>query len=448
MKIIMKKVNKNKVITRFAPSPTGLLHIGNARAALFNYLYARQYKGTFILRIEDTDKARSKPEFEKDIIESLKWLGLSWDIEFRQSDRLGIYKGYINQLLKEAKAYEKGGAIYFNVKSQIENLKTVEFNDLIRGKIATPVEVIDDFVIIKSDGTPLFLFTNVIDDFKMGVTHVIRGEDHISNTPRQILLANALGITFPQYGHIPIVLAIDRSKMSKRHGAVAIAEFKEQGYLPEAMVNSMVLLGWNPGDEREYFSLHELEKAFSLDRVQSGGAIFNIEKLDSLNSHYIKSLSDGGLLEKLRPYAERVEKTEREFALRVVKITKDRLKKLTEFENLSWYLFDEPAVDVKALVFKKSTPEKTKKGLQESMKILAVIDTAKWNETTIQSALAEVVKDNKLSNGDVFWAARYALSGQETSSSPVELAWALGQQETIKRLKKALALLAHLTNNE
>lgn len=431
----------NKITTRFAPSPSGLLHIGNARAALFNYLYARQNKGKFILRIEDTDKARSKPEFEKDIIESLRWLNLDWDDEHKQSKRLAIYKKYLDQLLGESKAYEKGGAVYFNVRSQKSKVKSVEFNDLVRGKISTPIDVIDDFVIVKSDGTPLFLFTNVIDDFEMGVTHVIRGEDHISNTPRQILIAQALGISFPLYAHIPIVLAPDRTKMSKRHGAVALSEFRSQGYLPEAMLNSMALLGWNPGGDRELFTLPELIKEFSLDRVQKGGAIFNVDKLDNLNAHYIKQMSDGGLLEKLRPFAERVEKVDREFALRVVKITKDRLKRLSEFESLSWYLFDEPRFDPKMLVFKKSTPQKTKEGLENSQKVLEKMTETEWTMQNIQKWLGDVVKKGKLSNGDVFWPVRVALSGQEASSSPAELAWALGQQKTVERLKKALGTI-------
>lgn len=437
----MPSQTNEKVVTRFAPSPTGLLHIGNARAALFNFLYARQNKGKFVLRIEDTDKARSKPEFEKDIIDSLKWLGLTWDVQFKQSERLSIYKKYLDDLLSSGSAYEHGGAIYFNIKSQIENLKFIEFNDLVRGKISTPVDAIDDFVIVKSDGMPLFAFTNVIDDFEMGITHVIRGEDHISNTPRQILLTQSLGISSPQYAHIPIVLSPDRAKMSKRHGAVAVSEFREQGYLPEAMINSMALLGWNPGTDKEHFSLPELAETFSLDRVQKGGAIFNIEKLNNLNSHYIRGRSDGGLLEELKHFSKRLQKVDRETALRIVSICKQRITRLSEFESLSWYLFDKPPVDAKMLVFKKSTPKNTKKGLELIINAFSIINSNEWTQPKLQAQLENVVKQNNVGNGDVFWPARVALSGQEQSSSPVELAWALEKQETIDRLKKASSLL-------
>lgn len=435
------KIKKQEIVTRFAPSPTGFLHIGNARAALFNWLYARQNKGKFILRIEDTDILRSRNVFEEDIVESLRWLGLIWDEQFKQSKRLALYKKYLDQLLAESKAYEHGGAVYFNLKSQIANLKSVEFNDMVRGTISTPTKAMDDFVIVKSDSTPLFLFTNVVDDFEMGITQVIRGEDHISNTPRQILIAQALGISTPQYGHIPIVLATDKSKLSKRQGAVAVSEFRAQGYLPEALVNAMALLGWHPSEDREIFSLEELEKTFSLDRVQRGGAIFDVEKLNNLNQHYIKQLSNEQLFERLKPFVERLEKVEKNFALKVVAITKDRLTRLTEFEGLTSYLFDKISVDGEKLVFKKSTRGATQKGLQLSIQKLSILNSTQWTQKTIQTELEKVVKENKLTNGDVFWPVRFALSGQDASSSPAELAWALGKKETLERLNQAVKLL-------
>src|SRR3989344_5196052 len=276
---------KRQVITRFAPSPTGLFHIGSARTALFNYLYARKHKGKFILRIEDTDKSRSEKQYEDDITNGLKWLGLELDEFHRQSERTEVYKKYLQKLLDEGKAYLDGKAIRFKNPN-----KKVVFNDLIRGEISTQTDDVGDFVIAKDLDTPLFHFTVVVDDYEMGVTDIIGGEAHTPTPPRHILLQEALGFDIPNYAHLPLILASDKSKLSKRHGAVSVSEYKNMGYLPEAIINFIAFIGWNPGGEREIFSKDELVKEFSLERIQKSAGIFNMERLDWYNREYLKKL--------------------------------------------------------------------------------------------------------------------------------------------------------------
>lgn len=329
-----------EVRTRFAPAPTGILHIGGARTALFNYLFAKKFEGVFILRIEDTDVERSKPEYEKDIIDSLKWLGIEWDEFYRQSQRIPIYRKYLEKLLEEDKAYycfcseeeleaqrqyqlsigeapRYSGKCAQLSKEEVQKYlaegrtavirfkvlpKKVEFDDLIRGKLEFDASLFGDFVIAKDLNLPLYNFAVVVDDFEMKISHVIRGEEHISNTPKQILLQEALNFPSPQYAHLPMILAPDRTKLSKRHGAVGISEYKKEGYLPEALVNFMAFLGWNPGGEREIYLIPSLIKDFSLERVQKGGAVFNIKRLDFLNSFYIRQKSVEKLTEFCLPY--------------------------------------------------------------------------------------------------------------------------------------------------
>jgi len=344
-----KFVKPGEVRTRFAPSPTGLLHIGSARTCLFNFLFSRKHQGRFILRIEDTDKERSKPKYEKDIIDSLKWLGIEWDEgpdiggdygPYRQSKRLKIYAKYLKKLLSEKKAYlcfcsqedlearrqylmSIGQAPIYNgkcaqlseeeVKKNLAEgkksvirfrtpLKKIIFEDLVRGKIEFDTSLIGDFVIAKDLNSPLYNFACTVDDFEMKISHVIRGEDHISNTPKQILLQEALGFPTPKYAHLPLVLALDKTKLSKRHGAVALSDYIKMGYLPEALVNFLAFLGWNPGTEREIYSMASLIKEFSLERVKRGGAVFNIKRLDFLNGFYIRQKPIEELTRRCIPY--------------------------------------------------------------------------------------------------------------------------------------------------
>jgi len=337
---------------RFPPSPTGLLHIGNVRTALFNYLFAKKYGGAFVLRIEDTDRERSKKEYEEDIFEALRWLGLDADEgpeqgglygPYRQSERTAIYQKYLTQLLANGKAFycfhteaelEKEGERLFAAKqppihpceyrdlgiAEAEKMKeakpdhiirfktplgrTVVFRDLIRGDVSFASDLIGDFSIAKSMDEPLYHFAVVADDYEMQISHVIRGEDHIANTPKHILLAEALGFPAPAYAHLPLILGPDRSKLSKRHTATSLREYRAAGYLPEALINFLVLLGWNPGGDREIFSKEELIREFSLEKVQKSGAVFDVAKLNWMNGEYIRKKSVAELAGLCRPYLD------------------------------------------------------------------------------------------------------------------------------------------------
>ncbi len=293
---------KSKTVVRFAPSPTGPLHIGGARTALFNYIYAKQNGGKFILRIEDTDKGRSKLEYEQEIIDGLAWLGITPDAVYRQSERTEIYQKHLRILIKKGAAYlsreaKKDGAEGEEVEiMRFKNPnKQVVFNDLVRGEVSFETAELKDFVIAKSITEPLYHLAVVADDFEMGVTHIIRGEDHISNTPRQILIQEALGAPRPAYAHLPLILAADRSKLSKRkHGeAVSVAHYRAAGILPDAMLNFLSLLGWHPSasDASEVLSFPDLVAQFRLERVQKGGAVLDVNKLNWLNRQYLKRKS-------------------------------------------------------------------------------------------------------------------------------------------------------------
>lgn len=390
----------NKIITRFPPSPTGPLHIGNVRTALFNYLFAKHNGGDFVVRIEDTDKIRSKKEYEVGMLESLEWLGLKRDGNlWRQSERTDIYKKYLNKLLEDNKAYlsqETEGENKEVIRFKNPN-KIVSFNDMIRGAVQFDTTELGDFIIAKSLTEPLYHLAVVIDDFESGVSHVIRGEDHISNTPRQILIQEAIGIARPIYGHLPLILAQDRSKLSKRkHGeSVSLTYYREKKYLPQAIINYLALLGWNPGTEQEIFTLEELIKVFDINKVNKSGAIFDEVKLEWINKEHIKLL----------PIKEREKIIAGEFDVdRVLELDKDKI---------SW---------------KEVTDEETIKHL------LKAIDIIKNREDLM--AYATLV-----GKGNVLWPVRYALSGQEKSPDPLTLISILGKEESIKRIEKAINLL-------
>jgi glutamyl/glutaminyl-tRNA synthetase len=288
------KLRNNKVIVRMAPSPTGKLHIGTARTALYNYLFAKKYGGKFILRIDDTDKERSTKEFEQNILSNLSWLGFEYDELYRQSERSSIYTKHLEKMIASGAAYvSKEEVKEEGQRSEVIRLKNpnkkISFDDLIRGRVVFDTTELGDIVVAKSMTEPIYHLTSVIDDFEMGVTHIIRGEDHISNTPRQILIQEAIGATRPEYAHLPLILAPDRSKLSKRkHGeSVALDYYKEKGYSERAIINYLALLGWNPGTDQEIFTLEELIEVFDLSRVHKGGAIFDEKKLAWVNrKHY------------------------------------------------------------------------------------------------------------------------------------------------------------------
>lgn len=440
-------MNNKNIKTRLAPSPTGLFHIGTARTGLFNYLFAKKHGGKFILRIEDTDTKRSKKEYEKDIIDGMRWLGLKWDGEiYHQSDRKKIYDKYIEKLLKEDKAYKSDGAIWYKLSSYPKNY--IEYKDLVLGKMRFEKDNFNDFVLIKSDGIPLYMFGAVVDDHEMGMTHIIRGDDHVNSTPQQIMLYEALGFPIPKFAHIPMILNSDRTKMSKRKNPVSVTrDFRDKGYLAEAMVNYMALLGWNPKNDKELFSLSELVKEFDLTNVNKSGAIFDTDKLNWFNNQYIKNLSDEFLLTKISKLktdnnSSKI-KTEKELSLRAIHIVKERMQKIEDFWELSHFIFKLPEYKKDILVFKKSNKEDTLKGLTAIYNTLLDTDDVVWkSKDVLNEIILEVVKANSLGNGDVFWPVRVALSGLERSPSPPELLWILGKDESLKRIKLAIDKLS------
>lgn len=452
-----------KVRVRIAPSPTGKLHLGTARTALFNYLFARKNNGVFVLRFEDTDRSRSTKEFEENIKDGLLWLGLKWDEgPFYQMERLNLYWQRAEILLEKKFAYLKDGALYLNVLAVLEEFKIpykkvdlfsqktgekkqgylleLPFEDLILGKISG---VVEDFVLIRRNKIPTYHFAVVVDDEDMQITHVIRGQDHFSNTPKHFLIQKALSIKHPFYAHIPLILAPGGGKLSKRHGAVAVSEYKKQGYLKEALVNFLVLLGWSPGNDQEIFTLKELEKIFTLERIQKSPAIFDIKKLNYLNSYYLRGkknfelfelLKESGILEK------EIQKNGQDYFLKILEIEKTRIEKLADIKNFDFY-FKEPKYPSSLLIFKKSNLEKTKKGLSLVLNTLSTQRNWPQSWENFSQILKEITEKNNLTPGDVFWPTRVALCGKEASPSPAELLWILGKEKSISRLKKALNLL-------
>jgi len=440
-----------KVITRFPPSPTGLLHIGGVRTALFNYFFTRKNKGKMVFRVEDTDKERSKKEYEEDIIESLKWVGIQYEEgPFRQSERNEIYKNYLKKLIDEGKAYisketsEEEGARSEVIRFKNPNKKIV-FSDLIRGEIEFDTTELKDFVIAKSLEEPLYHLAVVVDDFEMKVTHVIRGEDGISNTPRQILIQEAIGAPRPMYAHLPLVLAPDRSKLSKRkHGeSVSLRFYRDKEYLPEAVINFLALLGWNPGTNEEIFTMEELIEKFDLTKVQKGGAVFNIEKLNWINKEHLKRIPDIQK-EVSRRLIKVVPGMNENIAEKIAPIVFDRMevwsdiKKMAEEGELD-YFWKEPAYEIPKLCWKTENPESTKKYLTQALSLLEKVDEKNFTEENTKNALWPYA--NEVGKGSVLWPMRFALSGRDKSPDPFALASILGKTETLKRIQTALGKL-------
>jgi len=468
------KINLTENIrVRIAPSPTGYLHIGTARSALFNYLFARKQGGKFILRIEDTDLERSDPKFEKDIIDGLTWLGIEWDEFYRQSERLETYAKYLEKLLNDGMAYRcfcseeelekerqermSGGLppVYSgkcrNLSEQEikKNLaegkkpiirfkspeKKIIFHDLIRGAVEFDSALIGDFSIAKDLVTPLYNFAVVIDDFEMKISHVIRGEDHISNTPKQILLQEALNFSQPRYAHLPLILGPDRSKLSKRHGSTSAAEYKQQGYLPEAMVNFMAFLGWNPGGEKEIYSMGELIKNFSLEKVQKGGAIFNTQRLDYLNGVYIRQKPLDELAGLCQPYLP--PEADKQIIKKAVSLYHERLKKLSEITELTDFFFEDALkYDKELLKWKDMTDGEVKEVLEKLDKILCDISEGDWRKEHLGEILIKEAEGTG-DKGKLLWPLRVALTGKKASAGPLEVAEALGKEKSLARIKQA-----------
>ncbi|MCX6716866.1 MAG: glutamate--tRNA ligase [Candidatus Taylorbacteria bacterium] len=448
-----------KIITRFAPSPTGKLHIGSARTALFNYLFTRHAGGTYLLRIEDTDKERSTAESEKNILDGLKWFGIDFDNPekiMRQSERTSIYKKHIEKLIADGHAFiSKETPVKEGGREEVIRFKNpnkkISFDDMIRGTIEFDTTELGDFVIAKSLEEPIFHLTNVVDDIEMGITHIIRGEDHISNTPRQILIWEAIGAPRAIYAHIPLILATDRSKLSKRHGAVSIVEYAEKGYLPEALMNYLAMLGWNPGIDKEVFSKEELVELFDITKVQKGGAIFNEEKLKWINKEHIKMAPRAEIIERIKAYfppgKELPKNSELFFADLVERISIfSDVKELVGKGELN-YFFEAPTYDAKSLVWKKDTPENSKVHLLAVLAKLENISESASIPETANDFSVESVKNaiwpyaEEKGKGNVLWPLRFALSGQDKSPDPFTLASILGKEESLLRIKNAISLL-------
>lgn len=476
---------------RFAPSPTGPLHIGGARSALFNFLLARKLGGKLILRIEDTDLERSSRESENNILDSLQWLGINWDEgpdvggaygPYRQMERLDLYRQYTQQLLDKGMAYycycteeeleqqrqealAQGGNPMYNgkcrdltpeekqkceaegrkpvVRFRVPENKEIVINDLVRGQVVFKSEEIGDFVIVKSDGIPTYNYAVVIDDTLMKISHVVRAEEHLSNTPRQILLYEALGFKVPQFAHISLILGKDRSKMSKRHGATSVVQYKEEGYLPEAVVNFLALLGWSPEGEKEILSLEEIIQQFSLDRVAKNLAVFDLEKLLWINGMYIRESSVERLVELAVPYlikegylSENPSPEEREWAKLVMSAFQERLSKIKDVtEQIKTLVGEEVHFENEeaAAVLEQETCPLVLRTFKDK---LAALDEV--TPETVKTMLKSIMKELKLKGQFVYMPIRVALSGQQHGPDLFLIIGILGKDLALRRIERAL----------
>jgi glutamyl-tRNA synthetase len=446
------------VRVRMAPSPTGPIHVGSARTALFNVLFTRRNGGKFILRIDDTDLERSTTADEEYIYDGLHWLGLHWDEgPFRQSERLDLYKQRAAQLITAGHAYrcyctpeelaaereaaqrEKRPYKYsrrclgpdapkdrtdFVVRFKVPQGTKIEFEDLIRGHMSFDSDLIGDPVVIKSDGFPTYNFASPIDDALLEISHVIRGEEHLSNTPTQLMIVDALGYARPEAtAHIPLILAPDRTKLSKRRHPALITQFRDWGYLPEAMVNYLALLGWNPGTEQEIFTMEELERVFDLARVQQSGAIFDREKLDWINATWIRSLPVANLVERLRPFLPELSDERLE---RAAPALQERMKTLADGRELLVYLWTEPE--------RPSLTDEEKERLAAAVAVLRTVD---WTADAIEPALEALRESRGWSRNQLFKPIRQAVTGG--NSPPIHNTLALlPRDEAIARMERAL----------
>lgn len=492
-----------KIRARFAPSPTGYLHIGGLRTALYNYLFARKNGGDFLLRLEDTDRTRYVEGAAENLIKSLADCNLSWDEgvilddegnlaekgdfgPYMQSKRLDIYKKYVDELLASGKAYycfcssERLGTLReeqmahslppkydkhcvnlskeeitsklaagepYVVRLNVPENEIVEFDDLIRGNIKINSNDVDDQVLLKSDGFPTYHMANIVDDHLMEISHVIRGEEWISSTPKHVLLYKAFGWEVPAYAHLPLLLNPDKSKLSKRQGDVAVEDYLKKGYLPEALINFVALLGWNPGDDREMFSLKELEQEFSLERCGKSGSVFDQEKLKWMNGLYIRQLSDEALWEAVKPYlmdhlalyfADFMD--EEEFLRKIVKIQQGRLNILSDIQEAIDFFFipaDQLTYSGDLLIWKKSDSDDAREKLKLVQDFLENY-TGDWGVQALNDSIIDWIKSNGFGVGDVLWPLRVALSGEKDSPSPFELLWAFGKEKSLERIFVAI----------
>ena len=523
----MKKRHIKKIRTRFAPSPTGMVHVGSLRTALYNYLFAKHNKGDFILRIEDTDKARYVEGSIENLIKVLNLTGLKYSegvfvddnmkiIQkgdfglYVQSERLEIYRKYIDELIKNDYAYfcfcnqerlnemrkdqqtKKIAPMYDGKcrnlsKTEIEKLlnkktpyvirlKTpkegfTEFKDLIYGKIKIANKIIDDQVLMKSDGYPTYHLANVVDDHLMEISHIIRGEEWLPSTPKHILLYKAFGWEIPEFAHLPLLLNSDKSKLSKRQGDVAVEDYFKKGYLPEALLNFILLLGWNPKTEEEVFSLEEMIKRFDLSGVNKTGAIFNTEKLDWINGNYIREMDlgelaklcvsyliDAGLIEETTNSKLQIsnksqnskfkiqnssEKIDFDYLKKIIALEQERIKKLSEIGELVKFIFmDKLEYNKELLIWRKMSFEKVKNNLELACKELEKIEKQDFTKNNIEKVLRNLMEQEEIKTGELLWPLRVALTGLKCSPGPFEVGEVLGRKKVLERIRFAIKLLA------
>src|SRR3989344_1091267 len=449
----------SNIRVRFPPSPTGFCHVGTARMAVLNYLFARKHGGTIVFRSEDTDKERSSPEFEEDILDSLKWLGLSWDEFYRQSERTEIYRAALRTLIDEGKAYvsEEESKKEAGVKVRIIRLKNpgtkITFTDIIRGDITFDTTELKDFAIARSDVDPLYNFAVVVDDGEMGITHVIRGEDHISNTPRQILIQEALGYPRPVYAHYPLHLSADRSKLSKRTGDVAVRSYREKGYLGDALLNYIAVLGWTPPSEREILSLDEMIAEFELKDLHKSGAVFDLEKLRWYNREYLLQKTDEEFAVYALPILEDALKErgvawDSAMGQNILHIIRERISVGDDIKNFAAegefdFFFADPLLDSTRIPQKGVGATDTTRHLEAVRQLLGdLAESAYRDAETIKGAVWDYATAE--GRGAVLWPLRYALTGKDKSPDPFVVAHIIGKEVTLRRIDSALKNLANV----
>ncbi len=448
-------MEKQKIIARFPPSPTGWFHIGNARTALFNYFFVKKNNGTLLFRLEDTDRERSKKEYADDIIEGLKWLGIDIDFNhiYKQSEHSETYKKYLEKIIAEDKAYiSKEEVKKEGQRAEVIRLKNpgkkITFTDMIRGDVTVDTTELGDFVIAKSVSEPIYHFAVVVDDFEMGVNHVIRGEDGIYNTPRQILIQEAINAPRPVYAHMPFILNSDRSKLSKRKEGelVSLKYYRKQGYLPEAMVNFLAFCGWNPGGTEELLSMDEIIEKFDIMKVQKAGAIFNKEKLLWINKEYIKKLPIEKIIEEIIKRFPK-EYQDEKIIEKIAPIIVDRINVFSNIDTMVTdgevqYFFEAPKIQKGMVVWKKGGTEKE---AEENLRsVLVLLEKASdFSAFSSADALKKILMPFAEENGrgNVLWPLRVSLSGKEKSSDPFTLLTVLGKEESLKRIKSAIDAL-------
>jgi len=423
------------VRVRFAPSPTGFLHIGSARTAIFNWLYARHSGGKFLIRIEDTDLKRSEPRFLDEILEDLKWLGLDWDEEpLFQSGRFGVYREKAAELVAAGKAYRDGDAVLFKVTPG----RTIAFDDLIHGRIAVESDTIKDQVIIKSDGSPTYNFSCVVDDSYLGITHILRGDDHISNTPKQIIFYEAFDLVPPRFGHMPLILGTDGAKLSKRHGGVSVEEYKREGFLPEALSNYLILLGWMPKDGREVMPPDEAVKLFEISEMNDVQAKFDLQKLRWLNAEYIMKASNARLIPLLRQQLETAgipaAAIADDYLAKVLDLYRIRIKTLSEFPAMTDCFFREDFASDEEGRKHLEKPES-----REYLRLLAdrLAGITDFSHAAIEMTFREFAEERGIKAGPIIHPARMAVSGKTKGAGLFEMMEVLGRERVVARMRRA-----------